>query len=249
VKTILLGPFLSLLPRRWRESNSLNSLNSWPLATVLSGLMESVVALVVFVYWYSYSVTHWAGDALSSASQRGAEIPPYAVGFAALAVMFLHPLTWLICFAAIEGVVRFLAAAFTGNVLGIFPLFVLEKVAFRFSTRTRVEQTSQTETLSLSLFNALRQRVLFLFHPILPDEVVYSTDAIGDVMSVSSSRPKSGWEPPRVISYGNEYYRLEASSERAGSRPFWYLLRRLPAGVPGRTVINYRPDDVIVRRG
>lgn len=210
--------------------------------------MESLSALVAFVYWYSYSVTHWARDAVFSAIHAGAQIPPSTIGFAALAVMFLHPLTWLISFAAIEGVVRFLGAAFTDNVLGILPLFALDRVLLQFGPSAHAKPPTETEGLWSSFFNVLRQQVVFLRHPILPDELLYSSDAIGDVVSINSSRPKPGWEPPRTISIGNDYYRLEISSQQAGPRPFLYLLRRLPAGVPGRTVISYSPEDAIVRR-
>jgi hypothetical protein len=85
VKTILLGPLLSLLPRRWRESNSLYPSIDWRVAAALSGLMESLIAIVALVYWYSYSVTHWAADAVDSAIRAGAEIDPNAVGFAGVA--------------------------------------------------------------------------------------------------------------------------------------------------------------------
>lgn len=248
MKTLLLGPLISLLPRRRRESNSLYSSIYWPVAGPLSGLLESLLALLALVYWYSYSVTHWARDAVYSGINAGAQIPPNTGGFAALAVMFLHPLTWLIGFAAIEGVVRFMGAAFTHNALGILPLFVLDRFLLRFRASTRPERPAETESIWSSFFNSLRQQAVFLRHPVLPDEVLYSTDAVGDVMSVSSSRPKSGWEPPRIVRYGNDYYRLEVSSERTGPRPFLYLLHRLPAGVPGRIVIDYRPEDAIVPR-
>jgi hypothetical protein len=249
VKTLLLGPLFSLLPRRWREANSLSSSICWPVAGALSGLMESLLALLALVSWYSYSVTHWAGDAVYAAIRAGAQIPANAVGFAALAVMCLHPLTWLIGFAAIEGVVRFMGAAFAQNVLGIAPFFVLDKLLLRFSPGSRPERPAETEEAWSSFFNFLRQQVVFLRHPVLPDEVLHSTDAAGGVMSIGSSRAKPGWKPPKVVRCGNEYYRLESSSERAGPRPFLYLLRRLPAGVPGRTVINYRSEDAIARRG
>jgi hypothetical protein len=133
VKTLLLGPILALLPRRWRESNPFFSSIHWPMAAALSGIGESCLALVSFVYWYSYSVTHWAQDAVSSAIAGGAVIPPDAQGFAALALMFLHPLTWMIGWFGVEGAIRFLGAAFADNVMGIYLFFVVERVWRRFT--------------------------------------------------------------------------------------------------------------------
>jgi hypothetical protein len=210
--------------------------------------MESLLALLAFLYWYSYSVTHWAEDAVYSAIQKGATIPPHTVGFAALALMFLHPLTWLIAWCALEGAVRFLGAAFTGNVLGILPLFLLDKIRTRVTSGRRAERPADTQNNWSSFFSSIRQRAAFLRNPVLPDEVRYSADATGEVMSIASSRPKSGWEPPRIIRCKDIYYRLEATSERPGPRPFLYVLRRLPAGVPGRTVISYSPDDPSPRK-
>src|ERR1700734_2943692 len=116
MKTLLLGPILSLLPRRWRESRPLFSTIQWRVGAALSGIIESLFALVAFIYWYSYSVTHWAQDAVYSAINAGGGIPPNTEGFAAFALMFLHPVTWLIGLVAIEGIVRLLGAAFTGDI-------------------------------------------------------------------------------------------------------------------------------------
>ncbi|SRR6266480_850545 len=66
----------------------------WPIAATLSGMIESFFLLLAIVYWYSYSVTHWANETAYSAINAGAKIPPNTEGFAALALMFLHPVTW-----------------------------------------------------------------------------------------------------------------------------------------------------------
>jgi hypothetical protein len=200
------------------------------------------------VYWYSYSVTHWAKDAVLSSSNAGATIPPNTEGFAAFAVMFLHPLTWLISLSAIEGTIRFLGAAFSGDALGILPLFLLDKIWVRFTSSVHAERPADTGGSWSSFLPSIRQRVTFLWHPVVPDEVLYSADATGEVMTISSSRPKSGWEPPRIIRCEDVYYRLEATSEQSGPRPYLYLLRRLPTGVPGRTVIIYSLDDPSMRK-
>ena len=73
------------------------------------------------------SVTTWAANALDSALRGGPEsaVPGQAIGFSALVLWVLHPLTWLIAYFVIEGLVRLLAAAFTGQVFGTFPLAVV----------------------------------------------------------------------------------------------------------------------------
>ena len=127
----ILGPFLAFLPKRWRELLPFHASIDWKPAVLLSGTLECLVALIALVYWYSYSVAHWAADAVFSAIQNGAEINPNAIGFAGLAVMFLHPLTWFIAYFGFEGIVR-LCAAFTDTTLGVLPLFLLDKAYLQF---------------------------------------------------------------------------------------------------------------------
>ncbi len=54
---LLLGPFPSLLPERWRKALPFYQAVHWHSAAIFSGLAESVVALSALMYWYSYSVT------------------------------------------------------------------------------------------------------------------------------------------------------------------------------------------------
>jgi len=126
-----LGSFLAFLPKRWRESLPFHASVDWKPAVLLSGILECLIALIALIYWYSYSVTHWAADAVFSAIQNGAEINPNAIGFAGLAVTFLHPLTWLIAYFGFEGIVR-LCAAFTDTTLGVLPLYLLDKACLQF---------------------------------------------------------------------------------------------------------------------
>jgi hypothetical protein len=220
----------------------LSSVN-WPVAAAISGVLEFLLAVLAFLFWYSYSVAHWAGNAVESAIRNGADIPPNGVGLAALAAMFLHPLTWVIIFFQLEAIVRFLAGAFTGKAYGTLPLFVLDKIYVRFVLGETVQHHSGSEPAWSSFSGAIRQRVRLLWSPVLPDELFPTKDANGEVLAICSSRPKSGWDPPRIVFSDNVYYRLERISEQPGPRPYVYFLRRLPAGVPGRSVIQYSPPD------
>jgi hypothetical protein len=119
---LALGIFLSILPQRWRDALRLNESVPWEPATVLSGFVESLLALILLLYWYSRSVTTWAAKALDSALRGGPEsaVPGQAIGFSALVLWILHPLTWLIAYFILEGLVRLLAAAFTDQIFGHF---------------------------------------------------------------------------------------------------------------------------------
>jgi len=76
--------------------------------------------------------------------------------------------------------------------------------------------------------------------PELEDELVESTRAGESFLEIHASRPKPEWVPPRVVRIGDAYFRLEEWSPGKSPRPFVFALRRLAAGVPGRSVILYQ---------
>jgi hypothetical protein len=244
-----LGPFLAFLPKRWRESLSFHASVEWRPAVLLSGILECAVALIALVHWYSYSVTHWAADAVFSAIQNGAEIDPNAIGFAGLAVMFLHPLTWLIVYCGVEGMVR-LCAAFTDTTLGVLPLFLADKIYLQLArggNPLSVGTDKFSQSHLASGIRAVRETALMATLPFVPDELYFTTEGSDEILEIHSCRVKTEWTPPRVVRHEDRYYQLEACSERSAPRPFVYTLRRLPAGVPGRTVLIYSPEQTPVR--
>jgi hypothetical protein len=246
--SFLLGPFLALLPSRWRESLPIAESVHWKSAMILSGLMESAIALIALVSWYSYSVTHWAAQAVFSAIQNGAEIDPRAIGFAGLAVMFLHPLTWVILYCGVEGMVR-LCAAFTDTTLGVLVLFLTDKAYLRLvrganPVANGTDNTSQSHLASG--IRAVRERARMAALPLVPDELRFTTQASDEILEIRACRAKPDWTPPRVVRHEDRYYRLEACSQGSAPRPYIYTLRRLSAGVPGRGVLIYAPEQAPV---
>lgn len=239
----LLGPFLAFLPQRWREAFSVRPGFPWRYSVIVSGLLEFALALLALVYWYSFSVTHWAQDAVYAAIQNGAEINPNAIGFAGLAIMFLHPLTWLILYFGVEGMVR-LCAAFTDTVLGLFPLYLAEKAYFRFAPGkdSAAKNSAGSRHIFSSIIQAVQEKIIIARLPELPDELFFTRDEIGEILYIRSCRPKLDWNPPQIIVHDGQYYRLESSSRSKAPRPFTYTLRKLPAGVPGRSALKYSPE-------
>jgi len=133
--TFLLGPFLALLPKRWRRSLPLLQSIDWRIPCMLSGFGEFLVALIVMLYWYSCSVTTWVsrGLDLALAGKVGPVANDQEIGFMAIFILATHPLTWLIAYIGAEGTVRLLGAAFTESNLGILPLFVLDKILLKIN--------------------------------------------------------------------------------------------------------------------
>ncbi len=243
----LLGPFLSLLPKRWRKSLPFYDTVRWHSASILSGLAESVIALSALMYWYSYSVATWVSQALDNVLGKNAPttITDHEIGFAALVVWATHPLTWAIAFFGIEGMWR-LCAAFTDTVLGVFPLYLLEKIyskIFRRGAPTTPGIAKFSQSYVSSYVGTLREKAVTARLSQVPDELFVVTNASEETLEIRACRPKPDWTPPRVVRYEDRYYRLEESTRGSGPRPFIYKLRRLAAGVPGRTVLTYSPEE------
>ena len=80
-------------------------------------------------------------------------------------------------------------------------------------------------------------------HPAVSDLVVLEDRNTEWQLKIESSRPKRDWETTRIVHYKERFFRIETVVREQGSRPFVYLLRALPAGVPGPRVINYPSVD------
>jgi hypothetical protein len=189
----------------------------------MSGLLESVAALAALIGWYSYSVSHWAQDVIFStaAAHPQGTIPPGTEGFAALVLLLFHPLTWFIFYCCAEGVARLLASAFSGTVLGILPLFLVERGYSFLSSRRNQPNSSGGASLESDL-------------------LATRTDPEGEILEIRSLQPKEAWVPPKIVRFSGDYYRLfHTYEERAQHRYFVYVLRRLSAGVHSWTVIDY----------
>lgn len=245
---LLFGPIFALLPRRWRRALPFHDAVHWHSAAVVSGLVESLVAIGALIVWYSYSVTTWVSRMLDNALSQSAPtgITDHEVGFAGLLIVATHPLTWLIAFFVVEGAVR-ACGGITDNILGVFPLYVLAKLSgkLRGYEEPLPPGTPQFEKSHVASYvGTMHDKVMTSRLAKIPDELFFSNSNSEELLDIHASHAKADWEPPRVVRYEDRYYRLEAAVRGSGPRPFIYKLRRLPAGVPGRTVLIYAPDDV-----
>jgi hypothetical protein len=175
VLTYLLGPFLALLPQRWRKLLPVGSTVDWRRATVLSGFAEAVIALVALMYWYSHYMALLVSNGLDSAlaGKMGPHVTDQEIGFTALVIWATHPLTWLIAYAGIEGSVRLVAAAFSETNLGVFPLFLVDKIIGKLSARsgqTSARADGHAEGYISSYVGAIREKTIYNRLPQIPDE-------------------------------------------------------------------------------
>jgi hypothetical protein len=216
--TYILGPLLTLLPRRWRTRVFPTAAIQAARAAVISGILESVAALVGLIVWYSFYVT-LAADAISRSPLPGAGSS--SVGLFGYIWFWLNPITWAVAYFVLEGVTRALAALSTGEVHGTLPLVIAE-YATRIAKGWRVKPEP----------------------PLIADEILPGGGMCD--MRIASCRPKTDWKYPFTILYGGAYFQVVASIElAAGPRPYVYSLRRLPHGEIARGLKGYGPDDVL----
>jgi hypothetical protein len=252
--TYILGPLICIFPKPWRESFPFSSYVEWGRATTISGLMEMVAGLIALSYWYSYAMTAWVAHGVASAlsGSTGPGVEPQAIGAVALTIWATHPLTWLLAYVGMEGGVRLCAAAFADSYLGILPLFLFDRIflsAFRRKGAPRSDPKENPANHLSSVWGAVRERAMVAKLPLVSDELCFRKSGSEEILEVFACRRKDNWDPPRVVRYHDAFYRLEAGSMAGAPRPFHYVLRRLPTGVPGRTVLLYSPSDAVIRNG
>lgn len=218
--TYILGPFLTMLPRRWRTRVLASADVHSARAATISGILEVIFAIVGLIVWYSIYVTLLS----AAAAHSSVAIPDQSanrIGMFAYAWFWLNPLTWVVAYFAFEGAVRFLAAAVTGETYGILPLWAVERV-WRF-----FKQRNAPPPL-----------------PLVTDEITPG-DATCDIR-ISSCRAKSDWKYPFTIRYAGAYFQVIASSSLGmGPRPHVYSLRRLPPGEIAGGLKDYDPSDIL----
>lgn len=239
--TYIAGPFLSLLPNTWRKKLPFSESINWPQAVTISGFAEFVVAVVGLVYWYSISMTTWVSRGLDVAlnGNAGSGITDQAIGAMAWFMWANHPLTWILGYFSVEGAVRLCGAAFSESLLGTLPLFLVDRAVRLFNGESKAAK--EAPAAASSFFESISEKVMASSNPASPDEITLQRSGTEEFLQICASRRKPDWDPPRVIRYGEAYYRLEDSAKCVGVRPFRYTLRRLPAGVPGRNVLVYEP--------
>ncbi|HVH72492.1 MAG TPA: hypothetical protein VNB49_15470, partial [Candidatus Dormibacteraeota bacterium] len=245
--SFFLGPLLALLPKRWRRALPLPKSIEWRTPSILSGFGELVFAISAYMYWYWYSMNTWVSRGLDAALTRKMDqrVTDHDIGIMSLFIFATHPLTWTILYLGVEGSVRLLGAAFSESYLGIFPLLLLDKIFLKITGQSgpsAAQAGGYAEGNWSSYLGAIREKVPFPGSTSVPDELCVTKEGDEEFLEIRASRRKQDWTPPRTVRYQETFYRLEACSNGFGARPFRYRLRRLSAGVMGRTVLVYSPE-------
>jgi len=218
--TYAFGPFVALLPARLRAKWFGNHYIHWRVAAILSGALQFVIGPFALAVWEAFITTSIGRSIATAAGLEPIQLQgsgPFQMFF--LVVSFVNPVTWILFYLFVEGALRAVGAAITGEVFGTLPLFLLDR-GYCF----------------------VRRKVWAPPPPMVRD-LVTRDDARADwQLKIESSRAKRDWNVGRLLRYENRYYRIESCAQQSGARPHVFLMRSLVAGVPSYSVILYSPE-------
>ena len=245
--TYILGPFLALLPKDWRNSLPFHNYVNWPRAIFVSGFLEFFGALICLGYWYlnamSYMVDHAVGKA--GLGELGSQVTDHAISGAALFIWCTQPLTLALGYLMVEGAVRLCGAAFAETNLGSLPFFLVDRIFFRPFRREAPTRDAGLGAASniASYAGAITERVRTVGVSKSEDQLRVRKNGAEEFLEIYTWKRKIDWTPPRIVRVDQAYYRLEDCVRGTSSHPFCYVLRRLAAGVPSRTLLLYSAPE------
>jgi len=191
--TFLLGSFLAALPKRWRQSLPFFKSMDWRTPCLLSGFGELGLAIIAYMYWYSYSMNTWVSRGLDAAlaGKMDPRVTDRDITVMSLFIFATSPLTWMIVGVFAEGSVRLVGAAFTESNLGILPLFVADKIFLKMTGRSGpgvAQAAGYTETNVSSYVGAIREKVRVSTKAMVPDELCVTREGADEFLEIRACR-------------------------------------------------------------
>lgn len=213
--------FLTLLPAPYREGKQLRS------AAMVSAVVEAVAGIIAFVGRAYNFVNNGEGGVLPDAVAKemfvvhgGKFVQGNTV--AGLAQFWLNPLTIIIVYFTFEGLVRYTAAAGTGDVVGTLPLYILSGLHRLWKKKAHEASLG----------------------PLVADRVVSGGEKAGYDLKVYSCRPKLHWNSYMTVEFEGVLYQFFNEEQGPLPRRFIYYLRKQHVGIPAVVIDHYKIDDV-----
>lgn len=226
--TYLLGPFITLLPRRRAKPLAERlGINLIPGAAV-SGIAELVLCTGFLPFWFLIYSHRFTEQAMSAYLRTNPQNPQamvfssYGSSFFLILAFATHPLTLALVFFSVEGFLRGFAALLAEDQVGTLPLVLLDWLGQR----------------------AHRRAVRVREGPPVADVVTRGGEQDDWQLRIESCRPRR-WDKLTTIGFEDQLYELAAKFEGTPPRPFIYVLRHLPPHKVVRGIYHYSPDEVL----
>jgi hypothetical protein len=222
----------ALLPRQFRSRWGWASEASLRTPAIFSGFAEAAVCLALIIHRY-FVFFEWRMGTIADAALRrgggdealGNTGAQFGAGFLVLVEYAIRPLTLLLIYFSIEGLVRLFAAWVGDECVGTMPLYLLAGGLEGARKRWREHQLG----------------------PRVPDEVQFCKGISYD-LCVASCRPKPAWDRLITIEYNGELYELFDEKKGGPPRPHIYQLRILSPGRIIRGLHHYHPDEALTEK-
>ena len=218
-----IGLGLALVPEAWRR-RWFRQLPANPVSgAILTGTAEMLVCLAILGWRYPAFVRSQLNSSVANATitgmEKGGETAVMGLGPLLLLAYLIQPLSLLLAFFLLEGMVRAAGAVVSGEVLPTTPLFL----ASLLDARARAYRREA----------ALGPRVID----------VVQVEGTGDLL-IASCRPKP-WTHLTTIRYQDVLYELVRTNTGAKPRANLYLLRPIPPEKLVRGIHDYSPDEAL----
>lgn len=218
---------LSYLPAPWRRKLGLVDAGDLRTPALISGILQIAGCAALIVLRYpAFVKSTMAAEGMERAQlgamEKGGETAVMGFGLVLLAAYLVHPITLLLDYFCLEGLVRALAAFVTGEAVPTLPLVGVAWV--------------QQRRGAAAAEKALGPRVVDLVQP--GDGSLYD-------LLIASCRPKQGWDHLMTVSYQEKLYEVTHHEEGAPPRRFLYHLRKKPEGKVVRGLYHYDPAEVL----
>lgn len=214
----------ALLPERIKKQEPFSGFQS-NAAHILSGISESVLALVLFIYGYNHFVGGFSLETSSAITELPDSIPVSeaqmrGMGVLGFVLYLLHPVALVCLYLFIEGIVRACAAGMTERFHGIGVFWVIDRFALFARAKWR---------------GVIRRRQL---GPAEPDSI-FRDEASGSL--ILTSIEDKDWHQHQVAQYGADFYVLSTKNLVRWDRyyRYRYTFRHMLPGeiIRGRVVV------------
>ena len=220
--SIILGMFWSLLPACYRRRGSGDFVSARD--AILSGASQIVFCLGTLIWRYVIFANHrmWGmpDQVTLGAAEKGGETALMGLGIFIFAEYLIQPLTLLLIYFAVEGLVRVSAATVSGEIVPSLPLQLVALADGWLSRRKHERELG----------------------PPVPDIVQKGS---GDFsLTIASCRPKP-WNTLTTISYNDEMFELVSEQQGEPPRRWVYVLRKRPEHKIVRGLYRYEPGELL----
>lgn len=224
---LIISMLLSFLPARFRRGIEPRVNTDAVRGAFWSGILQAVACAMIWVFRLLWFIQYRTGTLAQGLIEKGrpeamgSEHVAFGAGLITWMEYVLQPVSLLLLYFVIEGVVRYVAVTLHDEVVPSLPLQLIAW-AGQWRERRRQEQW-------------LGEKV--------PDEVLRGSGQDFEYR-IASCRPKP-WSASTTISYEDGLFEVFKEDQGEPPRRFIYLLKKAPAHKVVRGLHNYHPEEVM----